>query len=47
MKWVDLSALCTFAKEHSNSAGKMYFTHLPKENKIELEKSAEIHCFSM
>jgi len=36
MEWVDLSALifCTFAKRHSNPAGKMYFTHLPKENQL-------------
>jgi hypothetical protein len=36
MEWVDLSALIfyTFAKGHSKSAGKIYFTHLPKENKM-------------
>ena len=36
MEWVDLSALIfsTFPYGHSNSAGNMYFTYLPKENKL-------------
>jgi len=36
MEWIDLSTLifCTLAKGHSNSAGNIYFTHLPKENKM-------------
>jgi hypothetical protein len=47
VEWVDLSSLifCTFVKGHSNFAGKINFTHPPKEKKMNQKNQLKFIAF--